>query len=416
MNARIQKINKPLTGTVLLDGSKSISNRLLIIKALCKEEVNLQYLASADDTVVLQKALDEESSTYDVHHAGTSYRFLTSYLCLKDGEQILTGSSRMKERPIGPLVSALRELGASIEYLEAEGYPPLKVGKSEWKNLDKPLEIDSTISSQFISSLLLIAPALPHGLQIRLVGELVSRSYLEMTLKLMAEFGISYQWEEDVIRILPQEYTGDEYIVEADWSAASYYFTLVSLVPGSQVTLKGLKQDSIQGDSAIVEMMESLGVDAEWNGFAWDLKHNSDRTGNFEYNFLLQPDLAQSIAVCLAGHGINGLYTGLQTLKVKETDRIAALQAELQKVSVFLSGLPSKFSKKSSDEMFLQQGKAESDSIPSFSTYRDHRMAMSFACLAAVMDVDIEDPMVVSKSYPAFYEDLKSLGIAVDFS
>jgi len=414
MNVRIKKINQPLEGTIKLDGSKSISNRLLIIQALCKQSFEIKELATADDTQVLQKALQAQNDTYDVHHAGTSYRFLTSYLCLQNGEQILTGSSRMKERPIGPLVDALRKLGASIEYTEAEGYPPLKIGNAEWRNLDQPLEIDATISSQFISSLLLIAPTLPHGLQLRLVGDLVSRPYLEMTLMLMKEFGIEYSWDGDIISIAAQEYVGKEYTVEADWSAASYYFALSSMVPGSKITLQGLKNQSVQGDRAIVEMMETLGVEATWLNGAWEISHKEDRTGNYEYNFLLQPDLAQSIAVCLAGHGINGLYSGLQTLKVKETDRIAALQAELQKVMVFLSGLPSKFSKKSADEMYLQQGKAESEEVPVFSTYRDHRMAMSFACLAAVMDVEIEDYMVVSKSYPAFWEDLKSLGIELE--
>ncbi len=416
MKAKINKIDKPLLGTIQLDGSKSISNRLLIIQSLCEESFEISKLAGADDTVLLQKVLQEEGETYDVHHAGTSYRFLTSFLCLKEGTQLLTGSERMKERPIGPLVDALRHLGASIQYTEKEGYPPLKIGKANWRKLEEPLEIDATISSQFISSLLLIAPYLPYGIELKLVGNLVSRPYLEMTLKLMQEFGITYSWEDDVISIGSQEYKGKDYVVEADWSAASYYFTLVSLVPGSRIGLKGLKKESIQGDSEVVNMMKTLGVDARWEEGVWELEHTEERTGNYEYNFILQPDLAQSIAVCLAGHGINGLFTGLQTLKVKETDRILALQNELQKVQVFLSLLPSKFSKKAIDEMYLQEGKATSENVPFFHTYRDHRMAMSFACLAAVMDVEIEKAMVVSKSYPTFYSDLESLGVGVIIS
>lgn len=415
MNAKIKKIENPLEGTIQLDGSKSISNRLLIIQALCENSFEIWDLAGADDTVLLEKVLREKGDVYDVHHAGTSFRFLTSYLSLQDGIQILTGSERMKERPIGPLVDGLRSLGANIEYMEEEGFPPLKIGESEWRKLDQPLEIDATVSSQFISSILMIAPLLPNGLDLKLVGNLVSRPYLEMTLELMREFGIEYSWYVDVISIAPQKYAGKDYVVEADWSAASYYFSLVSLVPGSKIKLRGLKGESIQGDREIVEMMKTLGVESSWNGSEWLLEHSEERTGNYEYNFILQPDLAQTIAVTVGGLGINGLYTGLQTLKVKETDRIVALQNELQKVQVFLSMLPSKFSKKSVDVMYyLQQGKATSEETPVFATYKDHRMAMSFACLAAIMDVEIEDPMVVSKSYPGFYEDLRSLGIVVE--
>ncbi len=414
MNAKLKKIDKPLIGTIHLDGSKSISNRLLIIQALSDQEFAISKLASADDTQLLKKVLREKGEVYDVHHAGTSYRFLTSYLCLQEGHQVLTGSERMKERPIGPLVDALKTLGAEIEYLEKEGYPPLRIGEAKWETKEEVLEIDATISSQFISSLLLIAPKLPNGLRLRLKGELVSRPYLSMTLELMREFGIDYSWEEDIIQIVNQDYAGKDYTVEADWSAASYYFNLVSLVPGSRVVLQGLKETSIQGDSAIVDMMKKLGVDARWEAGNWLLEHSEERTGNYEYNFILQPDLAQSIAVCLAGHGINGLFTGLQTLKVKETDRIKALQQELQKVQVYLSLLPSKFSKKSSDEMYLQEGKASSEAPPIFATYRDHRMAMSFACLSAIMDIEIEKPMVVSKSYPRFYEDLMQLGVKIE--
>lgn len=385
----------------------------MIIQALCQDEFQINRLAGADDTVILQRVLQENTDVYDVHHAGTSYRFLTSFLCLQEGSHLLTGSDRMKERPIGPLVDALRKLGAKIEYTENEGYPPLKIDKAEWKQLDSPLEIDASISSQFISSLLLIAPKLPNGLELKLVGDLVSRPYLEMTLELMREFGIDYSWDGDIISITQQEYVGKDYDVEADWSAASYYFVLVSLVAGSKVHLQGLKKESIQGDSEIVGMMLSLGVKARWENEEWILEHSEERTDNYEYNFILQPDLAQSIAVCVGAHGINGLFSGLQTLKVKETDRITALKNELQKVQVYLSLLPNKFSKKSIEEMYLQAGKAVSEETPVFATYKDHRMAMSFACLAAMMDVEIENPMVVSKSYPKFYEDLKSLGIEV---
>ncbi len=414
MNKTIKKINQPLIGHVELSGSKSISNRLLIIQALCQDDFELSDLATADDTKILQEVLKHKSDTYDVHHAGTSYRFLCSFLCLQPGEQVLTGSSRMKERPIGPLVDALRSLGAEIEYLEEEGYPPLKIGEAHWKQLQSPLKIDATISSQFISSLLLIAPALPYGLDIELVGDLVSRPYLEMTLKLMQEFGIEYSWEDQIIRVRKQDYQAKDYTVEADWSAASYYYNLVAMVPDSVISLGGLRPNSIQGDAEIVHMMKDLGVESSFDDGVLILKHQEEKAPSIEIDFILQPDLAQSIAVCCAGLGISGLFTGLQTLKVKETDRIHALQQELMKVQVFLSKLPPKFSKKSEAKYYIQEGKAQHEAIPSFATYKDHRMAMAFACLAANMDVQIEQAAVVSKSYPDFWSDLASLGIEIE--
>ena len=409
MNRRLEKISNPLSGKIRLAGSKSISNRLLIIQALAKDDMHLHGLANADDTKVLQQALSANEYTYDVHHAGTSYRFLCSYLCLQDGVQILTGSDRMKERPIGPLVDALRTLGADITYLEEEGYPPLKIGEANWKKAVETLTIDASISSQFISSLLLIAPHIPGGLQLRLEGNLVSRPYLEMTLNLMTDFGITYSWEDDMINISEQEYTAKDYEVEADWSAASYYFGLAALVPGSEIQLSGLHQNSIQGDQSIVEIMKSLGVESAFKNGVWHLKHIGNHQNEIEQDFLLQPDLAQTVSVVCAGLGVTALFSGLQTLKVKETDRILALQNELLKVQVYLSKLPRKFSKNPSKEYYLQEGKASSEEIPIFPTYKDHRMAMAFACLSAIMPVEIEEADVVSKSYPDFWEDYDSL-------
>ena len=413
MNKKVHKITGPLKGHIQLAGSKSISNRLLIIRALCETDFEIADLANADDTQLLKEVLGQSDSTYDVHHAGTSYRFLCSYLSLKEGEQILTGSSRMKERPIGPLVDALRDLGANIEYLEEEGFPPLKISNSHWKKLEDTLKIDATVSSQFISSLLLVAPCLPYGLRLELVGDLVSRPYLEMTLKIMENFGISYDWTGQVITILPQKYQPKDTVVEADWSAASYYFGLVALVPGSTITLGGLQEYSLQGDAAIVDIMKQLGVDAHFDDGIWHLKHTGDLVITLEQDFLLQPDLAQTVSVTCAGLKMTALFSGLQTLKVKETDRIAALQTELAKVQVWLSKLPAKFSKNKSLEYYMQDGAIHTEDIPVFATYRDHRMAMSLAMLASKMDVIIEDAMVVSKSYPAFWEDLESIGIRI---
>ena len=414
MKLKINKIESPLQGQIDLAGSKSISNRLLIIRALCDQSFEITGLANADDSIVLEKVLQDDPEIYDVHHAGTSYRFLCSYLCLQKGKKVLTGSTRMLERPIGPLVNALRQLGANIDYLGEEAYPPLKIAEANWRKLDSALEIDATISSQFISSLLLIAPVLPYGLKLKLVGKLVSRPYLEMTLNLMGEFGIDYSWEEDIISIEPQKYQAQDYRVEADWSAASYYLSLVALVPGSTIHLSGLRQKSIQGDSAIIKIMEEFGVESSWESENLIITHRDSKVNHIEHDFLLHPDLAQTVSVACAGRNMTGLFSGLQTLKVKETDRIAALQNELIKVQVFISKLPSKFSKKSSAEFYIQEGVINVVDQPCFATYKDHRMAMSFSVLAALGDIIIEDATVVSKSYPKFWEDLESLGVVIE--
>ena len=411
MHRKIHKIESPLKGEVKLSGSKSISNRLLIIRALCSDFFELKGLALADDTQVLLDALSVDRDVYDVHHAGTSYRFLCSFLTLKPGSQVLTGSERMKERPIGPLVDALRKLGADISYLEKEGYPPLNIGTSNWVKQNEPLRIDATISSQFISSLLLMAPSLPEGLILQLEGELVSRPYLEMTLRLMEEFGVEHDWEGDIITIKPQSYKAKEYEVEADWSAASYYYALCALVPGSEILLSGLRPKSTQGDSYIQQMMKPLGVHTEYINGVFKLSHFGQADNHTELDFLLQPDLAQTLSITCAGLGTTALFTGLQTLKVKETDRIAALQNELMKIQVFLSKLPAKFSKNQKLEYYMQEGEAMAEDTPQFASYKDHRMAMSFACLASKFDVIIENEDVVSKSYPDFWKDLESIGV-----
>lgn len=409
MNKRLNKIVKPIAGHIHLAGSKSISNRVLIINALCNNDCEILGLANADDTEVLLKVLTEQTDLYDVHHAGTSYRFLCSLLAMKEGEQILTGSSRMKERPIGPLVDALREIGANIEYLENEGYPPLKIGEAKWNTKDTNLKIDATISSQFISSLLLISPCLPDGLRLELIGDLVSRPYLEMTLGLMKEFGVEHNWVENVITVLPQKYVAKSYEVEADWSAASYYFGLVALIPGTELSLGGLRQNSIQGDSKIVEMMKQLGVSSHFENGKWFLKYIGNPKDYIEQDFLRQPDLAQTISVVCAGLGTTALFSGLQTLSVKETDRIKALQNELLKVNVFLSKLPAKFSKNPDITFYMQEGLASSEDTPIFETYRDHRMALAFSMLSAKLNIEIEDPNVVTKSYPDYWNDYYSL-------
>ena len=410
---KVSKANKKIEGTITLSGSKSISNRVLIIQALCEETFEIKNLSDSDDTRTLQSLLNSDTCELDAHHAGTTFRFLTSYLAIKDGEQVLTGSSRMKERPIKALVEALNHLGADIEYLENEGYPPLKI-KQPTKAFKSKIELPADISSQYISSLLLVAPYLENGLEIKLIGEIVSRPYLEMTLRIMEYFGVDHSWEDDVIAVKPQKYKAKDFYVEADWSAASYYYIMGALSEDLDLTLKGLNEKSLQGDSAIVEIGNSFGIETSFiSNEIYLKKSGKDVADHFEFNFLKCPDIAQSISTMCAGLGVAGLFSGLQTLRIKETDRIAALQTELAKVAVFLSRLPDKFSKKSEIEYYIQEGKAFTEVIPTFATYKDHRMAMSFAPLAMLFDVEVEDHMVVSKSYPNFWEDLASLGFII---
>lgn len=401
-----------VNGTIMLQGSKSISNRVLIIRALSQSLFDIHLLSSSDDTVILNKLLSSKDEILDVHHAGTTFRFLTAFAALTGREAILTGSERMQQRPIGPLVESLRQLGCRIEYLGIEGYPPLKInGHSGLKS--RRVKISAEISSQFISALLLTAPVLPEGLEIYLEGSIVSLPYIRMTLKIMEYFGVEHIWEGHVIRIAHQEYKARDFVVEPDWSSASYYYAVAALSQKAGIFLPGLKKDSVQGDAAIAEIAAAFGVRTEFTAEGVHIsKTGNDKTGQwFEYNFIEQPDLVQSMAVMAAGLGTTCTYTGLSTLKIKETDRIAALQKELQRFGVHLNLMPARFSKRSGIEYYLQEGKAAKPDIPvCISTYNDHRMAMAFAPLALKFPLCIEDPDVVSKSYPEFWKDIQSLG------
>lgn len=412
---RISKISNPIVGEITLKGSKSISNRALIIQALCEENFAIQGLAQAEDTELLATALNQKAPFYDVNHAGTSSRFLAAYLCLQEGEQILTGSESLKKRPIKPLIDALISLGANIEYVEEQGHLPVKIGKSTWTK-NGYVEIAGDISSQYISALLLIAPALPYGLSLKILGELVSRPYLEMTLKCMSYFGITYDWSDDFIHIKKQSYQAKDFVVEADWSAASYYFSLVGAIPNSKVQLNGLFETSMQGDAAITSIMEKIGVKSTWKDNVLTLEHIHKSKEIFEYDFILCPDLAQTVIAYCASQNITGLFTGLKTLKIKETDRITALQKELQKVQVFLTELPKKFSKKSQRNQYLLEGKTALEANTIFATYHDHRMAMSLSVLATINTIQLENPDVIKKSYPGYWKDLQSLGIEITWN
>jgi 3-phosphoshikimate 1-carboxyvinyltransferase len=406
---------RDLRGHISLAGSKSISNRVLIIRALSGEDFPIHRLANAQDTETLQALLATEASVLDAGAAGTTFRFLTAYLSTRPGEQVLTGTERMKQRPVGVLVEALRQLGARIEYLEKEGYPPLRIGESQHFGQTGQVSIPASTSSQYITALLLLAPTLPRGLQLELEGQIVSRPYIEMTLRLMAYFGVEHQWEGQVISVAPQAYQARPFTVEADWSAASYYYSLAALSDSCDLQLDGLFAESLQGDAVLQDMYRAFGVETTFNETGLQLTKAADASPApiFEYDFLSCPDTAQTLAVTCAGLGAQGLFTGLETLRIKETDRIAALKAELSKVNVFLSKLPPRMAPKTGKEYFLQEGQAAWSEAPVFATYEDHRMAMAFAPLALLGDIRVAEPMVVRKSYPDFWKDLEKLGFRI---
>ena len=395
-------------GRIELSGSKSISNRALIIRALSQDDFKITGLASSKDTQVLNLLLEAKADQYDVGPAGTSFRFLTAFLSLQIGSQVLTGSKRMLQRPIGPLVDALRSIGANIDYLGEEGFPPLKI--NEWKNRSKSsLSIPANISSQFISALLLIGPYLENGLALNLDGKIVSRPYIEMTLGLMNKFGINSRWEDQTITIEPGKYLAQDFSVEADWSAASYFYSMAVLEENPELELMGLNFESIQGDSALKEIYEKLGIRTKEIDGGIKLTRMGTTPPMIEYNFLKCPDLAQTVFVSCGALGVQGLFSGLETLKIKETDRIKAMQTELGKIQVWLSAMPAKFSKNSEKQYYMLDGKAVLNN-PQFKTYEDHRMAMALAPLARLGGIAIEDPQVVEKSYPEFWEHIKKLG------
>lgn len=403
--------NNSFQQEITLDGSKSISNRLLLINALAKSKGIINNLSTSDDTKILNRLLSQSQSTYDVGHAGTSFRFLTAFLARQTGEQILTGSDRMKQRPIHPLVNALNELGANISYIEKEGYPPLLIGepKASWGN---KITINAGISSQFISALLLIGPSLQNGLEIILEGNLVSKPYIKMTTSIMKDCGADVNWEDNSIHVNPSSYRLIDYTVEADWSAASYYYAIAVLSKSSKIRLNGLNEKSLQADHAIANISKQFGVITTYdNNSVLIEKYNDTKLQAVDLDFIDCPDIAQTVMVMVAGVGAQGLYTGLETLKIKETDRFAAMKIELEKVNVHLSTLPTRFSPKSNKTYYMSDGKVSIAIPPSFDTYKDHRMAMSLSALSVVADIKINNPEVVSKSYPNFWNDLALLKI-----
>lgn len=400
-----------IEGEITLAGSKSISNRALTIRALSGQSFDLHKLANAKDTVLLNGLLGSDGEVRDAGAAGTTYRFMTAYLSMQPGTQTLTGTDRMKQRPIGVLAEALKGLGANITYLEKEGYPPLEIGSPDGFGKKDRVQIAAGTSSQYISALLMIAPTLPNGLELELVGKIVSRPYIEMTLNLMEYFGVSHTWEGQIIEVPAQSYQGKDFTVEADWSAASYYYTMAAFAEKVDLQLNGLFENSVQGDSVLAKMMTHFGVVTTFNEQGIHLsKGQVEADKEFQWDFLRCPDLAQSVAVVCAGLGKSGQFDGVETLRIKETDRIDALKTELGKINVVVD--PTEH--KNGSESFTVSGQAKFAGVPAFDTYEDHRMAMAFAPLAMYHPVAINEPMVVVKSYPDYYKDLESLGFEVE--
>ncbi len=390
----------PVT-TIRLSASKSISNRALIINALSKGQYTPENLSDCDDTNVMIKALTGNEETIDIMAAGTAMRFLTAYLSVTEGERVITGTQRMQQRPIRILVDALRKLGADITYVDKEGFPPLRI-KGETLT-GKEIELQGNVSSQYISALLMIAPVLKNGLRIHLTGEIISRPYINLTLQLMKEFGAKAEWiSEDTIYIYPQPYISVPFTVESDWSAASYWYQIVALAQNedAEIRLPGLFQNSYQGDSKTAIIFEELGVRTTFHQNEVILNKSGKVTSYFEYNFIDQPDLAQTFAVTCCMLNIPFRLSGLQTLKIKETDRISALIKELGKLG---------FTIQEEDDSILSWNgeRTNVQANPVIDTYEDHRMAMAFApaCLK-MKHIEINEPEVVSKSYPGYWKDL----------
>lgn len=383
---------------------------MLIIRSLAGSQTHLNKLSDSDDTDVLKQALEGNLAIRDVGHAGTAMRFLTAYLTTLPEEVVLTGSARMKERPIGSLVTALRSLGATISYLEKEGCPPLRISGGTVRGGE--IEVEAGISSQFISALMMIGPVLEGGLKIRLTGRVVSATYIEMTLALMQQCGIGATFDGEIIVVPEQPYVLNEFSVESDWSGASYWFQIAALLPGSSILLPYLKHDSLQGDSALVQIFEPLGVQSTFNEEGLLLRSEKMKLpDHFKYDFTGCPDLVQTCALTLCSLGIPFRFSGTRTLRVKETDRIAALETELMKFGFLLN------SEEKGEWLEWDGSLCKAQSKPVIQTYHDHRMAMAFAPLAIFRDpISIDDPGVVSKSYPAFWEDLMKAGFKISAS
>ncbi len=405
MNLQLQKSPVATQSAIVISGSKSESNRLLLLKAL-HPNIQIRNLSNSDDSQVMQDALKSESKVVDIHHAGTAMRFLTAYFAIQEGREItLTGSSRMKERPIKILVDALNSLGANISYLENQGFPPLRIKGKKLTN--NKISILANTSSQYITALLLIGSKLENGIELTLEGEITSIPYINMTLSLLNEIGISTSFEENTIRVLPtpQSQQPITLTVESDWSSASYFYSIVALSEeGTSIKLSSYKKNSLQGDSVLAEMYKSFGVETLYEGDAVNLKKVSRALPSINFDLIKSPDIAQTIAVTAFGLGLKCDLYGLHTLKIKETDRLLALKAEIEKLGGTVEVTDKSLHLASFSGAFKQVA---------INTYNDHRMAMAFAPLALKTSIMIKDAEVVSKSYPDFWDHLKAIGFQI---
>lgn len=398
--------DKKIKKTIAITGSKSETNRSLLLQALFPN-IKIENLSNSDDGEVMQKGLAKSSGEVDIHHAGTAMRFLTAYFASQDGKQVtLTGSPRMQERPIKILVEALRALGADIQYEKEEGYPPLRI---TGKKLEKSeVSLPANISSQYISALLLIAPSLENGLELELIGKITSVPYIKMTLALLDQIGVQTFFEGNKIMVKPKQKVEDTtLVVESDWSSASYFYSISAMSDlGTEIQLSSYKENSLQGDSVLAEIYKDFGVETTFSGNTIHLKKVAAvGSNNLKYDLSNAPDIAQTIAVTCLGLGIGCHLTGLHTLPIKETDRLAALQAELGKFGAKVD---------IDSESLTLIPQAQLDGGVSVDTYNDHRMAMAFAPLALKVDFIVNDAQVVSKSYPDFWKDLKILGFVIE--
>ena len=401
MNLLLQTSQSNLQAQIAVTGSKSETNRLLLLQALFSN-ITLANTSNSDDSEVMQKALKGNEEVVDIHHAGTAMRFLTAYFAVNEGrEVVLTGSSRMQERPIKILVEALEQLGAKITYEKEVGYPPIRI-KGQKITASK-VTMAANVSSQYISALLLVAPKLENGLELTLEGSITSIPYIKMTLALLNDLNIQTSFEGNVIKVYPKpEVESKVMTVESDWSSASYFFSLVALASQASIALTSYKETSLQGDSALVEIYAEMGVETHFDGNKMTLtKKENFNFEDVKFDLNNTPDIAQTIVVTCFGLGIGCHLTGLHTLKIKETDRLEALYVEMTKLGATIQV--------TNDSLTLVASNQINPNI-SIATYNDHRMAMAFAPLALRVPIIIDNAEVVSKSYPDFWKDLERLG------
>ena len=395
-----------LQASIQLPASKSISNRALILHALSYSPYDIVNLSDCDDTEVMVAALNSDSKDFDIKAAGTAMRFLTAFLSKIVGEWTITGTERMKNRPIKLLVDALNSLGARIEYIEKEGYPPLRIFGSALQGGE--ISLSGGVSSQYISALLMVAPLMENGLTIHLEGNVISRPYILLTLQLMEQFGVKASWTGQTIKVVPQEYKPIPFTVESDWSGASYWYQMAALNKDAEVELLGLFKNSLQGDAAVAGIFTQLGVSTTFTDKGVTLKKNGNLCTKLVYNFVNEPDLAQTFVVTCVLLNIPFRFSGLQSLKIKETDRIEALRTELKKLGYFLTV-------EGNSVLTWNGERCEPEEHPVIATYEDHRMAMAFApaAFAIPQGICIAEPQVVSKSYPHYWDDLRKAGFEI---